>query len=94
MRIDKRSYREAAKWLNQNTASSEVIAVPDRRIAFYAERKGLVYDKNIPMELKYVVVVMKEGDKKPEFGTEVQEKAAWLLDNNKRIKRIVVYTTF
>jgi hypothetical protein len=41
LRTEEQSYREAAKWLKENTAPTAIIAVPDKRIAFYAERKGL-----------------------------------------------------
>lgn len=37
--MDKTGYREAAKWLNENTAPKDIIVVPDRRIAFYAQRQ-------------------------------------------------------
>ena len=37
--VDKAGYRTVAKWLNQNTAPKDTIVVPDRRIAFYAERQ-------------------------------------------------------
>ncbi len=88
---EKRGYREAANWLRQNTDKEDMIAVSDRRIAFYAERKGLGYDKKIPKQAKYIVNIRRKGDEWPEFGTEVEEKnSVWV---NKRIKkkRIVIY---
>lgn len=38
LRLEKQGYREAAKWLMENTAPEDIIVVPDRRIAFYAKR--------------------------------------------------------
>jgi len=43
LHIDKKGYRDAAEWLRENTAKKDIIAVPDRRISFYAERKGNDY---------------------------------------------------
>lgn len=37
---DKAGYLAAAEWISANTAADVVIAVPDRRIAFYAERSA------------------------------------------------------
>jgi len=39
-RLEKRGYLSAATWLRRNTAMEDTIAVPDARIAFYAERKA------------------------------------------------------
>ena len=43
IRIEKQGYREAATWLRGNTAPMDIVAVPDGRMAFYAERKELIY---------------------------------------------------
>jgi hypothetical protein len=43
MRRDKAGYRSAAEWLRQNTETDDVLAVPDVRISFYAQRRGLFY---------------------------------------------------
>jgi len=63
--IDKRSYRNAAKWLNENTPEHALVAVPDRRISFYAERNGLVYDGEIPQRGRYVVRIFKGKEQVP-----------------------------
>lgn len=62
LRGEKQGYRNAAKWLSKNTAPADIIAVPDKRIAFYAERKGLEYGKQIPEQAGYVVEMHKEGE--------------------------------
>ncbi len=91
VRIEKQGYRDAAEWLSKNTAATDIIAVPDKRISFYAERKGLIYDKKIPKGVKYVVGIVKDEDKRLQWDRNVQEKySAWLDKRNKK-KRIVIY---
>lgn len=86
MRADKLSYRYVAKWLRENTNKEDTIAVPDRRIAFYAEREGLIYDKTGPKQAKYVVRILKAGE---EANGLKKEYSAW-ADKQKR-KILVVY---
>jgi len=90
MRIEKQGYRDAVTWLKENTASKDVIAVSDRRISFYAERKGLIYDKKVPKQAKYVVRIVKNGSE-PKFGRTVQEKYSVWVDRREKKKRIVIY---
>ena len=60
IRIEKQGYRTAARWLKGNTDDEDSIAVSDKRISYYAERKEVIYDnKNIPTNSKYVVVISK-----------------------------------
>lgn len=90
MRIDKQGYLDAAMWLKKNTKPEDIIAVPDKRIAFYAERKGLMYDKNVPKEVKYIVKIANGGEK-PKVSLAVQEKcSAWIGRQEKR-KRVIIY---
>ncbi len=63
VRIEKQGYKDAAKWLRENTAPTDIIAVPDRRISFYAEREGMVYTQKIPGGVDYAVKIYK-GDGK------------------------------
>ena len=61
---DKRSYKVAAEWLAENTEKNDVIAVPDVRISFYAQRKGLKYEgEAVPEGVQYLVRVFKKGTK-------------------------------
>lgn len=90
MRIDKQGYLDAAKWLKENTKPEDIIAVPDKRISFYAERKGLMYDKNVPKGVKYIVKIANGGEK-PKVSLAVQEKcSAWIGRREKR-KRVIIY---
>jgi hypothetical protein len=93
VRIEKQGYRETAKWLRENSAPADIVAVPDSRIAFYAERTGLMYDKNVPNGVKYIVKIVKEGEKEePKLGRAVQEEyIVWVDKRGKSGKRLVIY---
>ncbi|MBA7660305.1 hypothetical protein ES703_68307 [subsurface metagenome] len=92
LRIEKQGYRDAAEWLRENTAAEDVVAVPDIRISFYGERKGLGYGSKVPKQAKYVVRIVKDEDEKPEFGRTVQEKySVWVDRRKKSGKRLVIY---
>lgn len=60
MRMDKQNYRYVARWLAMNTDDDDLIGVPDKRISFYAERKGLIYNRIVPDKAKYVVALFKD----------------------------------
>ena len=92
VRIEKQGYREAAKWLRENTAAMHIVAVPDSRIAFYAERKGLIYDKEVPKGAKYVIKIVKNENEEPEFGRLAEKKCSvWVDEQRKRGKKLVIY---
>lgn len=55
---DKRSYKAAAQWLAENTGKDDAIAVPDARISFYAQRRGIKYEGDAASkDAQYVVRV-------------------------------------
>jgi uncharacterized membrane protein YqaE (UPF0057 family) len=86
-------YREAAMWLNKNTASTDIIAVPDVRITFYAERKGLECMENseqIPGQANYIVRIVKSEDEKMIFDKETKEEYS-TRTNNKKGGKLVIY---
>lgn len=61
---DKRSYKAAVQWLAANTDTNDVIAVPDARISFYAQRKGLTYEgEAVPEGIQCIVRVFKKRTK-------------------------------
>ena len=65
IRTEKQGYRAAAQWLEANTDSTAIIAVPDKRISFYAQRKGLIYSKGIiPPSAAYIVDLSQKDFKK------------------------------
>ena len=56
LRWEKQGYLDVAKWLKENTAGTDIIAVPDRRMIFYAERKGVLFTGGrIPGSCKYAI---------------------------------------
>jgi hypothetical protein len=60
----KEDYRTLAQWLRDNTPVDARIAVPDRRIAFYADRDGFSYDgQPISWEVNYIVANSSEDSR-------------------------------
>jgi hypothetical protein len=89
---DKPGYRAAAAWLKQNTSEKNLIATPDRRITFYAERKELIYEATLSGKADYVVSIVKNDDQKPiSAGAEQELYSVWV--NKQKKKKIVIYKT-
>lgn len=85
LRIEKQGYREAAKWLRENTTSKDIIAVPDKRISFYSDRKEVITeDVTIPATAKYIVRIVKTGEEV--YGLK-KEYSVWA---DKRKRRMIV----
>jgi len=102
IRIEKQGYRDAVKWLKENTAQEDLIAVPDSRIGFYAERKTVVSEsKNAFEGVDYIVSLEKDENAKlpavPETrlgrkeGRVVQEKQSLWLDKRRKKDRLIIY---
>jgi uncharacterized membrane protein YfbV (UPF0208 family) len=93
LRGEKQGYRDAAEWLNKNTAPADIIAIQDNRVSFYAERQGVeyYYDTQIPEQAGYVVKIVKREDKKPEFGKNIKEEYSTWGNKRKKDKEIIVY---
>ncbi len=88
--IDGQGYRQVAQWLRENTESHQIVAVPELRISFYAEREGLLYQRYPdPRRADYVIVLEKESifDNIPEGWRERYSSRT----GRKRDKRLVVY---
>ena len=63
LHYDKLIFRKAARWLAENTQDNDLVAVPDLRISFYSERKGVYYKQQEPVKnVQYVVRVSKKKD--------------------------------
>jgi 4-amino-4-deoxy-L-arabinose transferase-like glycosyltransferase len=92
LRIKKQGYRDAAKWLKENTAQEDLIAVPDSRIGFYAERGRIVYvDHEIASMARYVIRI--EKSESQILGTDNvlrKEYSCW-VDMKKKEKKLVIY---
>jgi len=102
IRIEKQGYRDAVKWLKENTAQEDLIAVPDSRIGFYAERKTVVSESKSAFEgIDYIVSLEKDENAKlpavPETrlgrkeGGAVQEKRTLWLDKRRRKDKLIIY---
>ena len=91
LHCDKIAFRDAAKWLEQNTESSAILGVPDFRISFYAERTGIkIQDENIPDSVEYFVEIMK---KEPEM-TQVAPlnfQNTFSMESDKGKKEIIIF---
>ena len=95
MRVDKKSYRDAAEWLNKNTAPAAIIATPDSRISFYAERKYLGYLEDyeqISEQVNYIVKIVKTENKKIASDKNLTEEYSTWTDNKKN-KKLIIYRT-
>jgi hypothetical protein len=89
---EKRGYRTAAKWLKDNTDREDIVAVPDTRIGFYAERDGLMYDKDVPEEAKYAVRIVQSQGETATLDRPAQEEYSVGVDKRqKNGKKIVIY---
>jgi hypothetical protein len=88
---DKRGFRAAARWLKENTSREDTLAVPDRRISFYAERRGLIYEENVPQKAEYTVKIVKGGDEEPDAVESVRKELSLWVDESRKERKIVVY---
>jgi 4-amino-4-deoxy-L-arabinose transferase-like glycosyltransferase len=88
--VEIKGYRETAKWLMANTAPINIIAVPDTRITFYAQRQGVeYYDANIPGQADYVVRIVKDKDEKAGTGKETGPEYSTWTDKQKKDKLVI-----
>ena len=62
MDVEKRNYRQVIDWLRENTRPADIVAAPDARIGFYAERPGPVYvGSPDPQSGDYIVTITPRG---------------------------------
>jgi hypothetical protein len=95
IRSEKQGYKAAANWLKANTDSAARIAVPDKRISFYAERTEFVYeDQRVPENAEYCVkIFQKQKDQFP--FTKPSGKVEYeYVDKTKRGMNVVIYRNF
>lgn len=91
LHADKLVYREAAKWLEENTEHSAIVGVPDYRISFYAERTGIkMLDENIPEQVEYFVKIINKETERTYF-TPQNFQNVYSMESNKREKEILIY---
>jgi len=88
---DKPGIRTAASWLSENTAQEDLIAVTDKRISFYARRKGIEYTTTPPKQAKYVVAFVKDENEVPDFALNLQKQYSVWENEQKKNKKILIY---
>ncbi len=89
---DKPGYRAVAKWLRENTGTEDIIAVPDLRISFYAERKGLKYATKVPEGAEYLVKIVEGGERGADSDRVGQEEYSVSVNNRKKSgKKLLIY---
>jgi len=92
LRIEKKGYREVAKWLKENTAEEDLIAVPDFRIGFYAERDiSTSENEHASQEIDYIVSIVKDKNGEPKIGRNVKEKLSLWVDERRKKDRLIIY---
>jgi hypothetical protein len=84
-------YRTAAAWLQQNTRANEVLAVPDVRISFYAQRQGLLYVQH-PNARRADYVIMIDDGAEHQIPEEWRREYSVMVDRRTR-KTLVIYST-
>lgn len=87
---NKKAYRQASEWLRQNTTSDDVISVPDKRITFYADRKGRSdKGRNFRSDSRYFVKIAKGGNEIiPDEGIIKQAE----FNLSKKNAKIIIYS--
>jgi hypothetical protein len=90
---DKPGFRAAAAWLRENTAQDDLIASPDNRITFYAERKAIVYETTPTRKTEYVVIIVKDENQAPDFVGDAQKQYSLWENERRKNKKIVIYKT-
>ena len=91
---DKQGCREASEGLRQNSRPTDVVAVPDLRISFYAERKGISYTTEIPEGTDYIVRIFTDQDEEMRFAGRGRKAYSAKVDiRKKNKKRVAVYHT-
>jgi hypothetical protein len=88
---DKTGYRAAAAWLRENTAQDDRIASPDSRIPFYAERKALIYETAPARKTAYIVAIVEDENKTPDFVKNAREEYSVWENEHRKKKKIVIY---
>ncbi len=88
--VDKRGYRETARWLRDHTGADDVIGVPDGRISFYADRESRFHREHPdPRRINYAVtsVSIDSSSRIPADWSEAY--SCWI--NDRHCGKIVVY---
>ena len=88
---DKAGYRAAATWLQENTKAKDVLAVPNIRISFYAQRQGLLYVQHPNSRRADYVILIEEGAER-RIPDGWRREYSVMVDRRTR-KTLVIYRT-
>ncbi len=92
IRFEKQGFRAAAQWLKDNTDSNATVAVPDKRISFYAGRKELFYEnENIPKRAEYIVKISKKKTNKLTPANPSDKLVYEYIDKRRRVINTAIY---
>jgi len=89
-RRNRAGFLDAARWLADNTAVSDIIAVPDERIFFYAQRKGfLAWEQKDLKKVNFAVAQVKTAGNEPDWGGE--KITEFWVDAEKKDSKLIIY---
>jgi hypothetical protein len=92
IRIAKQGYRDTAQWLRGNTAATDIIAVPDRRISFYAERNGVLFaGGRIPRSCEYAIRQFQSQGEMFLYGVKMNEELSLVKHWRDEKNAIAIY---
>ncbi len=92
IRLEKQGFRAAAQWIKDNTDSNAIVAVPDRRISFYAGRKELFYkNEHIPKRAEYIVKIYKKKTGKLTPANPSDKLVYEYIDTRRRVAKTAIY---
>ncbi len=92
IRIAKQGYRDTAQWLRGNTVATDIIAVPDRRFNFYAERKGVLFTGGrIPGSCKYAIRQFRSQGEMFLYGVKMKDRLSLLKNCRNEKNAIAIY---
>jgi hypothetical protein len=88
-RNDRAGFLDAANWLNNNAPKESLIAVPDLRINFYAQRRGFYgWEKKDFGNADFAVVEVKSDANAPDWGEKMAE---FRVNPQKKKSRLIIY---
>jgi hypothetical protein len=93
IRAEKQSYRDAARWLAENTDEGDIIAVPDSRIGFYSGRRSVGYNGwAVPKEAQYAVEVFDKKKDMPSNKEMLRMKEVFSTGEKGKKEKVVIYS--
>lgn len=92
IRIEKQSYREAARWLVENTNEKDIIAVSDIRIGFYSGRRSVKYNgRFIPQKTQYIVKIFEDEQNTLTNKEILNTKEVFSIAGKDKKSKIIIY---